>query len=282
MDSNHSDIPCLNHQESQSNTVDVVLVKGEAFTKIPDDLYIPPDAFRIFLDAFQGPLDLLLYLIKRNNMNILDIKIAPITAQYMSYVGMMNFEHFELAGEYLVMAATLAEIKSRFLLPQLDESVEEEDPRAELVRRLQEYEHFQKIAYQLDALPRVDRDVLLFDLDFPIIEKEKIYPDIHFKEILQALSEVLDRAKLYDEHTVEREVFPTRERMLIILNRLNDESSFIPFSAILLTTEGRMGVIVTFLALMELVREACVELIQNEDYGVIHIKLRSNHDGADG
>ncbi|MBE8215435.1 MAG: segregation/condensation protein A [Endozoicomonadaceae bacterium] len=275
-------MPCLNHQESQSNTVDVVLVKGEAFTKIPDDLYIPPDAFRIFLDAFQGPLDLLLYLIKRNNMNILDIKIAPITAQYMSYVGMMNFEHFELAGEYLVMAATLAEIKSRFLLPQLDESVEEEDPRAELVRRLQEYEHFQKIAYQLDALPRVDRDVLLFDLDFPIIEKEKIYPDIHFKEILQALSEVLDRAKLYDEHTVEREVFPTRERMLIILNRLNDESSFIPFSAILLTTEGRMGVIVTFLALMELVREACVELIQNEDYGVIHIKLRSNHDGADG
>ncbi len=282
MGTNNPENECVTTHQTIEDTIDIVLIKGEQLTKIPQDLYIPPDAFRIFLEVFQGPLDLLLYLIKRNNMDILAIQIAPITKQYMTYVNLIEFSHFELAGEYLVMAATLAEIKSRMLLPVPEDLTEEEDPRAELVRRLQEYERFQSIAVEIDRLPRVARDIILFDVEPLSIEKEKIDPEVSFDELLNALSEVLYRSNLYDEHVVEPEAFSTRERMLIVLDRLNHESSFVPFISILANIEGRKGLIVTFLALMELVREFCVELIQNESYGAIHIKMRNNEHDANG
>jgi len=258
-----------------NDTAAFAIVKGEPVDKIPDDLYIPPDALKIFLEAFQGPLDLLLYLIKRNNMDILDIKVAAITEQYMKYVNAMEATHFELAGDYLVMAATLAEIKSRMLLPRSEEhSDEEEDPRAELVRRLQEYERFKQAADDLDALPRLGRDLMVVKVSPPSIEKVEIYPDVDLKEILYALASVLQRSEMFNEHVVEREVLSTRERMVIVLNRLQG-NRFIPFVSLFTLEEGRKGVVVTFLALMELVKESLVELVQNEQYGSIHVKARS-------
>ena len=253
----------------------IAIVKGEPVAKLPDDLYIPPDALKVFLEAFQGPLDLLLYLIKRNNMNILDIRVSEITSQYMKYVNMMESSQFELAGEYLVMAATLTEIKSRLLLPrQHDNPEEEEDPRAELVRRLQEYERFKQAAEDIDVLPREGRDTLTVKAEPPKIAKVEIFPEVDLKEILFALSDVLQRGELFNEHVVEREVLSTRERMVAVLNRLQG-NRFLPFVSLFTLGEGRMGVVVTFLALMELIKESLVELVQNEQYGSIHVKARS-------
>ncbi|MGY0215812.1 segregation and condensation protein A [Endozoicomonadaceae bacterium StTr2] len=252
----------------------LALVRGETVSELPQDLYIPPDALEIFLDAFEGPLDLLLYLIKRNNMDILDIHVAEITRQYMGYIELMKSNQFELAAEYLLMAATLAEIKSRMLLPR-PESVEEEeeDPRAELIRRLQEYEQFKQAAEDLDSLPRMGREIHQADVHPPEIEARTVYPDVDLKEMLHALSEVLRRADMFEHHQVEQEALSTRERMAEVLSQLTTER-FTPFVTLFRVEEGRLGVVVTFLAIMELIKESLVELVQSEAYGPIHVKAR--------
>ena len=253
----------------------VVLVKGQPFTKLPDDLYIPPDALEVFLEAFEGPLDLLLYLIKRNNMDILDIQVAQITEQYMEYVRLMESSQFELAAEYLVMAATLAEIKSRMLLPRSVEAEEEEDdPRAELVRRLQEYERFKQAAEDLDELPRLGRDNWPSRVKAPDFERLQAHPDVDLQDMLIALKDVMRRADMYENHQVTEEALSVRERMSEVLAMLSSER-FTPFVALYRVSEGRLGVVVTFMALMELIKESLVELVQSEPFGPIHVKARS-------
>lgn len=252
-------------------------VEGRAMTNLPDDLYIPPDALEIILEAFEGPLDLLLYLIKRQNLDILNINVAAITEQYMAYVDLMEAARFELAAEYLVMAAMLAEIKSRILLPRpkSEEGEEEEDPRAELIRRLQDYERYRVVAEEIDEMPRMDRDLHQARAQPPDIDREAPAPDVEFKELLLAFAEVLKRSSHTEHHQIEREKLTTRERMSEILLRISD-SQFTSLTALLMKDEGRMGVVVTFLAIMELIKESLVDLVQNEPFGPIHIKARSS------
>jgi segregation and condensation protein A len=249
-------------------------VGGEPYTQLPQDLYIPPDALEVFLEAFEGPLDLLLYLIKRQNLNILDIPIAAITRQYMDYLALMQDMRLELAAEYLVMAAWLAEIKSRLLLPRpVITEAEDADPRAELVRRLQEYERFQQAARALDALPRVERDVFVASAE-PIHRDTLRAPaPVSLTDLLDALHAVLARAALFGHHQVRREPLSVRERMSQVLERL-DALRFTPFSALFHPAEGRMGVVVTFLAVLELLREALLELVQAEPFAPIHVRRR--------
>ena len=249
-------------------------VGGEPYTRIPQDLYIPPDALEVFLEAFEGPLDLLLYLIKRQNLNILDIPIAEITRQYMDYLALMQEMRLELAAEYLVMAAWLAEIKSRLLLPRpASVEADEEDPRAELVRRLQEYERFQQAAQVLDALPRLERDFFPASAELVQRETRRAPSSVSLADLLSALREVLARAELFGRHQVRREALSVRERMSQVLERL-DALRFTPFSALFRPEEGRMGVVVTFLAVLELLREALLELVQAEPFAPIHVRRR--------
>ncbi len=250
------------------------IVQGKAYTELPKDLYIPPDALEVFLEAFEGPLDLLLYLIRRQNLDILDIDVSEITRQYMAYVELMDVAHFELAAEYLVMAAMLAEIKSRMLLPRSHEEEEdEEDPRAALIRRLQEYERFKEAAEDLDELPRVGREVFEASAEAPDRSLTRPDPEVELKEILLALSEVLRRADMFESHHVEKEKLSTRERMAQVLDRLS-HNQFMPFVSLFRVEEGRLGVVVTFLAVMELIKEALVEIVQSEPFGPIHLKAR--------
>lgn len=251
------------------------IVAGKEITEIPKDLYIPPDALEIILEAFEGPLDLLLYLIRKQNLDILDINVADITRQYIDYVEMMNALQFELAAEYLVMAAMLAEIKSRMLLPRppKDEE-EEEDPRAMLIRRLQEYERFKQAAEDIDALPRIGRDVHTAQAQAPSKTLTREDPDVDMRELLLALSDVLRRADMFTSHQVEREKLSTRERMAQVLDKLSHRQ-FMPFVSLFSVKEGRLGVVVTFLAVMELIKESLVEIIQNEPFGPIHVKSRA-------
>ncbi len=249
-------------------------VGGEPWTRLPHDLYIPPDALEVFLEAFEGPLDLLLYLIQRQNLNILDIPIAAITQQYMEYLALMREFRLELAAEYLVMAAWLAEIKSRLLLPRpAPVEGEEEDPRAELVRRLREYERFQKAAQALDALPRVERDLFIASAEPAQRDSRRIPPPVNLADLLTALREVLARAELFGRHQVQRETLSVRERMSQVLDRL-DALRFMSFTDLFRPEEGRMGVVVTFLAVLELLREALLELVQAEPFAPIHIRRR--------
>ena len=262
-------------EPSTATQLPLALYNGERMTKLPEDLYIPPEALLVFLDAFEGPLDLLLYLIKRNNMDILDIKVADITRQYMDYVELMEAAQFELAAEYLVMAATLAEIKSRMLLPRSESSEEEEDdPRADLVRRLQEYERFKKAAEDLDELPRVERDIYLTQVTPPDFELARAHPEVNLDEILLAMSEVMRRADMFESHQIEEETLSVRERMSEVLTLLSSER-FTPFVALYRVEEGKLGVVVTFMAVMELIKESLIELVQNEAYGPIHVKARA-------
>jgi Uncharacterized conserved protein len=250
-------------------------VAGKAVTDLPKDLYIPPDALEVFLEAFEGPLDLLLYLIKRQNIDILDINVAEITEQYIAYVELMEASQFELAAEYLVMAAMLAEIKSRILLPRSkEEEEEEEDPRAQLIRRLQEYERYREAAERVDALPRLYRDFFIGSAQGPDLERVAPRPDIDLQEILLAFAEVLRRADLNESHHIQRESLTTRERMTQILLRISAEH-FTPLQSLLMKDEGREGVVVTFLAIMELIKESLVELSQTEPFGPIHIRARA-------
>lgn len=250
-------------------------VAGKAITQLPHDLYIPPDALEVFLEAFEGPLDLLLYLIKRQNIDILDIDVSMITEQYMAYVDLMESHQFELAAEYLVMAAMLAEIKSRMLLPRSSNDEEdEEDPRAQLIRRLQEYERYKKAAEDIDALPRLERDTFLAAAQIPHLERNTPDPVVELQEILAALAGALRRADMFENHQVQRETLSTREKMAEILVRLSSER-FVPLVSLLMREEGRLGVVVTFLAVMELIKDSLVDIVQSEPFAPIHIKARS-------
>lgn len=249
-------------------------VAGEPVHDLPQDLYIPPDALEVFLDAFEGPLDLLLYLIRRQNMDILDIDVSAITDQYIDYIALMEAMRFELAAEYLVMAATLAEIKSRMLLPrQTEEEEDEHDPRAELIRRLQEYERYKMAAGGIDAMPRRGRDFHLADAEPPELPERQVHPDVSLREMLLALRAVLERADLYEHHQVAREQLSTRERMSNILERLSGDA-FIRFETLFSPEEGRLGVVVTFIATLELIREQLVEVVQPEPLAPMHIRAR--------
>ena len=252
------------------------LVYGKAITKLPDDLYIPPDALEVFLEAFEGPLDLLLYLIHRQNLDILDIPVAQITEQYVQYVELMKAMNLELAAEYLVMAALLGEIKSRSLLPRPkhDDDEDEGDPRAELIRRLQEYERFKKAAEDIDELPRLERDIHLAQAGRPDYTRDKPQPDVDIRELLLALKDVLHRADMFESHHISREKLSTRERMSNVLDRLRGRE-FVPFVSLFEPEEGRAGVVVTFLALLELVKGSLIELVQNAPFAPIHIKART-------
>ncbi len=251
------------------------IVEGEPFTQLPMDLYIPPHALEVILDAFEGPLDLLLYLIKRQNIDILNIPIAKITQQYMNYIEVMQELQLELAAEYLVMAAMLAEIKSRMLLPRPSEQVaDEEDPRAELVRRLQEYERFKQAAEQIDELPRLERDVFQANAEMCERKVVEILPEITLRELLLSFQEVLSRADMFAHHHIQREPLSVRQRMSDVLARIQ-QGGFVEFTKLFTPEEGRMGVVVTFLALLELIRESLLDLVQSEAFAPIHVKARS-------
>ncbi|MBL4820086.1 MAG: segregation/condensation protein A [Gammaproteobacteria bacterium] len=250
-------------------------VAGQAITELPKDLYIPPDALEIFLEAFEGPLDLLLYLIKRQNINILEIHVADITQQYMSYVDLMEASQFELAAEYLVMAATLAEIKSRILLPrQQEEEADEDDPRLQLIRRLQEYERYKKAADDIGEMPRMDREFYSASAALPEMERITPDPEVDLQKVLYSLANVMRRVEMFEHHHIQRETLSTREKMSEILVRTSNHK-FVPLVSLLMRDEGRLGVVVTFLAVLELMKDSMVEIVQSEPFGPIHIKARS-------
>jgi segregation and condensation protein A len=249
------------------------IVRGTPLTEPPRDLYIPPDALEVILEAFEGPLDLLLYLIKRQNLDILDIPITEITNQYMTYVDLMKGLRLELAAEYLVMAAMLAEIKSRMLLPRPVEDADEDDPRAELIRRLQEYERFRKVAEDIDELPRLERDIVIAEIKPPERNVVKLEPRVELREILLSFQEVMSRVQMFSHHQVQFEPLSVRERMTNVLDRINGDK-FIGFIDLFTPEEGRRGVVVTLLAILELIKESLIEMVQNESYGPIYVKAR--------
>lgn len=259
----------------QQQEMPLAIVRGEPLLQMPQDLYIPPDALEVILEAFEGPLDLLLYLIRRQNLDILDIPVAEITRQYMQYIELMrDVMRLELAAEYLLMAAILAEIKSRLLLPRppAEEGIEE-DPRAELVRRLQEYERFKKAAEDIDALPRIERDTVVVHADVGERNIVKLPPPLDLKEMLLALKDVLHRAELFGHHAIKREALSVRQRMGELLGKLND-SSFHRFETLFDVSEGRLGVVVTFLAMLELAKEMLVEIVQEAPLTAIYLKAK--------
>jgi segregation and condensation protein A len=260
------------NQHPHQEEMPFAMVHGEAVTTLPQDLYIPPDALEVFLEAFEGPLDLLLYLIKRQNLDVLDIPIAEITRQYMEYIELMKDLRLELAAEYLVMAAMLAEIKSRMLLPRPETSEEEEeDPRAELVRRLQEYERYKQAAENIDELPRMERDIHVGSAE--LVEKNvvKLEPEVSLKELLLAFKDVLQRAEMFSHHHIQMEPLSVRERMSRVLQNVRADK-FTEFTALFDVEEGRMGVVVTLLAVLELIKESLLELVQGEPFAAIHVK----------
>lgn len=253
----------------------LALVDGKPLKDVPEDLYIPPDALSIILEAFEGPLDLLLYLIRRQNMDILAIDVCEITRQYMEYINVARELKFELAAEYLVMAAMLAEIKSRMLLPKPKNDEDDEvDPRSELIRRLQEYERFKQAAEDLDELPRYERDFVSAEVYTDTEDFVRPETEVSLEELIDALNGVLARSSMFESHQVEKERLSTRERMSDILQRLSSEK-YLSFYQLFKPEEGREGVVVTFLAMMELVKEQLVELIQNQPYSPIHLKAKS-------
>jgi segregation and condensation protein A len=265
--------PAQGADTAAADTPTLAVVAGQAVLELPTDLYIPPDALEVFLETFEGPLDLLLYLIRRENLDILDVQVAEITRQYMGYIEVMQAMKLELAAEYLLMAATLAEIKSRMLLPRpVFSEDDEDDPRAELIRRLQEYERFKNAAENIEEMPRMERDIYLAHAAKPELVREHADPDVDLKEVLLALAQVLRRVEMNQHHQVQMEPLSVRERMTSVLERLSASSEFVPFSSMFIAEEGRQGVIVTFLALMELVREALIDFQQNEPYGPIYLR----------
>ena len=262
--------------QPQQAEMPFAVVMGKEITELPKDLYIPPMALEVFLEAFEGPLDLLLYLIRRQNLDVLEINVALITEQYMAYIELMDAMQFELAAEYLLMASVLAEIKSRMLLPRSIEDVEDDDdPRANLIKRLQEYEQFKRAAENLNELPRMERDNWLGGAELPKLERSIPKPDVDMRELLIVFGEVLKRANLQQSHRVQREALSTRERMSFVLDVLKGEE-FIPFVDLFSPEEGRAGVVVTFLALMELMKDSLIEIVQTKNFGEIHVRLRLN------
>ena len=263
-------------KQPQQEEMPFAVVQGKELTILPKDLYIPPDALEVILEAFEGPLDLLLYLIRRQNLDILDIDVAEITKQYMGYIELMASIQLELAAEYLVMAAMLAEIKSRMLLPrQQSEDEDEEDPRAELIKRLQEYERFKQAAEDIDDLPRMGRDIHRATADAPDRDQQRPHPEVDIRELVTALADVLKRSEMFESHQIEMEKLSTRERMSQVMENLRD-NQFVPFVALFTLEEGRLGVVVTFLAVMELIKESLVEIVQSENFGPIHVKAKTS------
>ncbi len=272
--------PVLSEEASGGNPAQsempFAVVAGEPVTQLPQDLYIPPYALEVFLEAFEGPLDLLLYLIRRQNLDILDIPLAEITRQYVEYIEMMKELQLDLAGEYLLMAAMLAEIKSRMLLPRNEEDEEdEEDPRAELVRRLQEYERYKRAAENIAALPRMERDLRQAQAEVTERKVEIKPPDLTMKEMLLAFKDVLARAEMFARLHVQREPLSVRQRMSEILLKLGDDQ-FVDFKDMFDPREGRMGVVVTFIALLELLKESVIELVQAEPFSPLHVRAAAN------
>lgn len=260
----------------QQEEMPFAVVQGKELTILPKDLYIPPDALEVILEAFEGPLDLLLYLIRRQNLDILDIDVAEITKQYLGYIELMASIQLELAAEYLVMAAMLAEIKSRMLLPrQQSEEEDEEDPRAELIKRLQEYERFKQAAEDIDELPRMGRDLHRATAEAPDRDQQRPNPDVDMRELVTALADVLKRSEMFESHQIEMEKLSTRERMSQVMENLRN-NQFVPFVALFSLEEGRLGVVVTFLAVMELIKESLVEIVQSENFGPIHVKAKTS------
>jgi segregation and condensation protein A len=276
---NREDAPKPPQDENQSpaqSEMPFAVVDGEPVTTLPQDLYIPPYALQVFLEAFEGPLDLLLYLIRRQNIDILDIPIAEITQQYVQYIDVMQDLQLELAGEYLLMAAMLAEIKSRMLLPRPQtQEEEEEDPRAELVRRLQEYERFKKAAQDIADLPRLERDTFMATADAPERKVVTQLPDVTLKELLLAFHDVLKRAEMFSNLHLQREPLSVRQRMSEVLTRIN-ANDFTGFADLFDPEEGRMGVAVTFIAILELLKEAVIEVVQAEEYSPLHVRAASS------
>ena len=247
------------------------IVEGESLTELPRDLYIPPVALKVFLDTFEGPLDLLLYLIRKQNLNILDVPIADITDQYVNYINLMKELELELAGEYLLMAAMLAEIKSKMLLPLFEAVEDEEDPRAELVRRLLEYERYRKASEELNKLKRLERDVFVTGVESSHLAQPIELPDISLQELLLSFQEVLKRAEMFTTLHVLKEPLSVRERMTTILEKLKNKD-FLDFTELFDLEEQKTGLVVTFLAILELMKESLIEIVQTKAYGIIHVK----------
>lgn len=247
------------------------IFQGREIRELPTDLFIPPEALKVFLDSFEGPLDLLLFLIKKQNLDILNIPVADITRQYVQYIQVMNELDIDLAAEYLVMAAMLAEIKSRMLLPRPEALDEEEDPRADLMKRLLEYERFKQAAEDMQQLDRVGRDIFVVKADVELDEGQKQLPKVVLDDLLNAFQDVLDRTRMYAHHHVEMEKLDVRAKMGDVLNKLNQDS-FCEFAQMFRIEEGRFGVVVTFLAILELIKESLIDVVQNQEFGVIHLK----------
>ena len=247
------------------------IVEGESLTELPRDLYIPPVALKVFLDTFEGPLDLLLYLIRKQNLNILNVPIADITDQYVNYINLMKELELELAGEYLLMAAMLAEIKSKMLLPLFEEVEDEEDPRAELVRRLLEYERYRTASEELNKLKRLERDVFITGVESSHLAQPIELPDIALQELLLSFQEVLKRAEMFTTLHMLKEPLSVRERMATILEKLKSKD-FIDFTELFDLEEQKTGLVVTFLAILELMKESLIEIVQTKAYGIIHVK----------
>ena len=253
------------------------MIKGQAIIDLPKDLYIPPDAMKVFLEAFEGPLDFLLYLIRKQNIDILDIPIASVTNQYMEYINLMQGLSLELAAEYLVMAAILAEIKSRMLLPRVaDAENNEEDPRAELIRRLQEYERFKQAAKDIDKLTREERDVFTAQASAQEITVEKPLPAVYMPDLLQALMDVIKRAELSTTHQVILDALSVREKMTLILDTVQGKEHCL-FTNLFNLQEGRLGIVVTFLAMLELLKEGLIEFVQAAAFAPIYLKQKGGH-----
>ena len=259
------------HNNPQQSEMPFAMVDGEQITEMPKDLYIPPVALQVFLDAFEGPLDLLLYLIRKKNLDVLDIPIADITQQYVDYIDLMQELELELAGEYLLMAAMLAELKSRLLLPIFEETEDEEDPRAELVRRLLEYERYRRVSEDINELDRVERDIYPSSVETGLFEQPLILPDIELKELVFSFQEVLKKAEMFSTLHFTKEPLSVKERMIMILEKIENED-FVKFEELFNLEEQKIGLVVTFLAVLELMRELLIEIVQAEEFGTIHVK----------
>jgi segregation and condensation protein A len=261
-------------QITQQQPLALAFINGEALITKPEDLYIPPDALEVILETFEGPLDLLLYLIRKQKFDIVELPVLQVTQQYMKYVEVMTDVKLALAGEYLVMAAMLAEIKSRLLLPKHNsEDEDEEDPRAELIRRLKEYEQIKLAAQELDLAPRLQRDFYVAcaetsDNVHPI----KHLPQVQLQELVSAFYQAMQRASAFNHHQIEREALSTRERMTLILQQLNSQT-YVSIDKLLDVEEGRAGLVVTFIAILELVKESLIVFEQGEPFGNLHVKL---------
>ncbi len=269
------DIKFENLKNIENINVPLAYIKGEPYLTIPKDLYLPPDALKIILDSFEGPLDLLLYLIKSQNLDILELPISKITEQYVKYINLMQDLKLDLAAEYMLMAATLAEIKSKLLLPVIAESfAEEEDPRAALVTRLQEYERYKKASLKIELLSRVDRDFFLpSKVYYEMIQKEEKYKTLDLEKLVVIFHKLIQQAEFLTPHDVKKDVLSVREKMTLILNQLK-KSEFIDFRTLLYAKEGKSGLIVSFLAILELIKLALIECVQPNYNSSIFIKLK--------